>query len=41
MPIAVRVVGEDAFKAWVTKAQKEFARDETAPATVTAAAAAR
>jgi cytochrome c oxidase subunit 2 len=41
MPIAVRVVGEDQFKAWVAKAQKQFARDDAAPATITAAAAVR
>jgi cytochrome c oxidase subunit 2 len=38
MPIAVRVVSEEAFKAWVTEAQKKFARDGEAPATTVATA---
>ena len=29
MPIAVRVVSEQAFTAWVTDAQKKFANNET------------
>jgi len=39
MPIAVRVVSEQAYTAWVAEAKKKFARDEsTPPATVAAAA---
>ena len=38
MPIAVRVVSEQAFAAWVEEAKKKFARDDTAPATNVAAA---
>jgi cytochrome c oxidase subunit 2 len=37
MPIAVRVVSEQAYTAWVAEAKKKFARDESAPATVAAA----
>jgi cytochrome c oxidase subunit 2 len=39
MPIAVRVVSEQAFAAWVEDAKKKFARDDSAPATNVAAAA--
>jgi cytochrome c oxidase subunit 2 len=38
MPIAVRVVSEEAFKTWVSEAQKKFAREGTEPATVAVAA---
>jgi cytochrome c oxidase subunit II len=38
MPIAVRVVSEEAFKTWATEMQKKCARDETAPTTVVTAA---
>ena len=38
MPIAVRVVSEEAFGAWVEEAKKKYAREETAPPTRTAAA---
>ena len=38
MPIAVRVVSEDAFKKWVTEAQKKYAREDVVPATTVAAA---
>jgi cytochrome c oxidase subunit II len=31
MPIAVRVVSEEAFNAWVEESKKKYARDETAP----------
>jgi len=31
MPIAVRVVSEDAFKAWVEDAKQKWARDESTP----------
>jgi cytochrome c oxidase subunit 2 len=37
MPIAVRVVSEQAYTAWVAEAKKKFARDESSPATVAAA----
>jgi len=37
MPIAVRVVSEQAYTAWVADAKKKFARDEGAPATTVAA----
>jgi cytochrome c oxidase subunit 2 len=37
MPIAVRVVSEQAYTAWVAEAKKKFARDEGTPATVAAA----
>ena len=37
MPIAVRVVSEDAFAAWVDEAKRKFARDETASPTSVAA----
>jgi cytochrome c oxidase subunit 2 len=40
MPIAVRVVSEQAFTAWVEEAKKKFARDDAAPATNVAAAGA-
>ena len=33
MPIAVRVVSEQAFAQWVEEAKKKFARDDTPPAT--------
>lgn len=40
MPIAVRVVSEQAFTAWVDQAKKKYARDDSpAPTTVAAAAA--
>lgn len=38
MPIAVRVVSEEAFAAWVAEAKKKFARAPDGPATVAAAA---
>jgi cytochrome c oxidase subunit 2 len=38
MPIAVRVVSEEAFKAWIEGAKKKYARDNATPATVAAAA---
>ena len=38
MPIAVRVVSEQAFAAWVEEAKKKYARDETTPPTNVAAA---
>jgi cytochrome c oxidase subunit 2 len=38
MPIAVRVVSEEQFKAWVEGARKKFARDEVTPATTVATA---
>lgn len=38
MPIAVRVVNDRDFAAWVEQAQKKFARSEDAPATALAAA---
>jgi cytochrome c oxidase subunit 2 len=38
MPIAVRVVSEQAFAQWVEDMKKKFARDENAPANVAAAA---
>jgi cytochrome c oxidase subunit II len=41
MPIAVRVVSEQAFTAWVEDAKKKYARDESAPATNLAAATSR
>jgi cytochrome c oxidase subunit 2 len=34
MPIAVRVVSEEAFAKWIEDAKKKFARDDSAPATV-------
>jgi cytochrome c oxidase subunit II len=37
MPIAVRVVSEQAFTAWVEDAKKKYARNETAPSTMLAA----
>jgi cytochrome c oxidase subunit 2 len=37
MPIAVRVVSEQAFSAWVEEAKKNWARDESAPTTFAAA----
>jgi cytochrome c oxidase subunit 2 len=39
MPIAVRVVSEQAFAAWVEEAKKKFAREEPVPSTNVAAAA--
>ena len=41
MPIAVRVVSEQAFNTWVEDAKKKFARDESAPTAVAAAAGAK
>ena len=41
MPIAVRVVSEQAFTAWVEDAKKKYARDEIAPPTNLAAATPR
>ncbi len=38
MPIAVRVVSEQAFAAWVEEAKQKYARDEMAPPTSLAAA---
>jgi cytochrome c oxidase subunit 2 len=38
MPIAVHVVSEQAFSAWVEEAKKKYARDEAPPATTVAAA---
>jgi cytochrome c oxidase subunit 2 len=38
MPIAVRVVSEQAFAAWVEEAKKKFARDDGTPPTNVAAA---
>jgi len=38
MPIAVRVVSEEAFTAWVEDAKKKYARDEIVPPTNVAAA---
>jgi cytochrome c oxidase subunit 2 len=38
MPIAVRVVSEQAYTAWITDAKKKFARDDNAPATAVAVA---
>jgi cytochrome c oxidase subunit 2 len=38
MPIAVRVVSEQAYAAWLEDAKKKFAREETVPATNVAAA---
>jgi cytochrome c oxidase subunit 2 len=38
MPIAVRVVSEQAYAAWVEEAKKKFARDDMAPPTNVAAA---
>jgi heme/copper-type cytochrome/quinol oxidase subunit 2 len=37
MPIAVRVVSEADFAAWVEQAKKKFARDDVAPPTALAA----
>lgn len=39
MPIAVRVVNEQAFASWVEQAKQRYARDETAPPTSVASAA--
>jgi len=41
MPIAVRVVSEDAFNTWVEQAKQKFARSDDAPRTVVAAAPAQ
>jgi cytochrome c oxidase subunit 2 len=41
MPIAVRVVSEQAYSAWVEDAKKKFARDDATPATTVAAAGAK
>jgi cytochrome c oxidase subunit II len=38
MPIAVRVVSEQAFSAWIEDAKKKYARDEVLPSTTVAAA---
>jgi cytochrome c oxidase subunit 2 len=38
MPIAVRVVSEQAFAAWVEEAKQKFARDDSVPTNVVAAA---
>jgi cytochrome c oxidase subunit 2 len=38
MPIAVRVVTEQAFSAWIEDAKKKYARDEALPSTTVAAA---
>jgi cytochrome c oxidase subunit 2 len=38
MPIAVRVVSEQAFAAWVEEAKRKFAREDTGPPTSVAAA---
>jgi cytochrome c oxidase subunit 2 len=38
MPIAVRVVSEQAFAAWVEEAKKKYAREDTLPPTNLAAA---
>src|SRR3954451_2951307 len=38
MPIAVRVVSDQAYTAWIADAKKKFARDDSAPATAVAAA---
>ena len=38
MPIAVRVVSEQAFSAWIEDAKKKYARNEGTPATAVAAA---
>ena len=38
MPIAVRVVSEQAFAAWVEESKKKYARDEIVPPTTVAAA---
>ena len=40
MPIAVRVVSEKDFAAWIEDAKKKFAREESAPTAVAAAGAA-
>jgi cytochrome c oxidase subunit 2 len=37
MPIAVRVVSEQAFNAWVEEAKKNFARDDSSPTSVAVA----
>src|SRR5207249_5079638 len=37
MPIAVRVVSEQAFNAWVAEAKKKWARDDSAPTNFAAA----
>jgi cytochrome c oxidase subunit 2 len=41
MPIAVRVVSEQAFTAWVEDAKKKYARTDSAPTAVAAAAGAK
>src|SRR6266576_4642141 len=38
MPIAVRVVSEQAFSAWIEEAKKKYARNEAPPSTTVAAA---
>ena len=38
MPIAVRVVSEQAFAAWVAEAKQKFAREDSVPTNVVAAA---
>ena len=37
MPIAVRVVSEQAFNDWLGQAKQKWARDESAPSSVAAA----
>ncbi len=39
MPIAVRVVSEEAFKTWLEGARKKFAREDATPITVGQSAA--
>jgi cytochrome c oxidase subunit II len=41
MPIAVRVVSEQAFASWVEEAKQKFARDDNSPTNVAAAAQSR
>jgi cytochrome c oxidase subunit 2 len=41
MPIAVRVVSEQAYSTWLAEAKKKFAQDDATPATTVAAAAAK
>ena len=38
MPIAIRVVSEQAFSAWIEEAKKKYARNEALPSTTVAAA---
>ncbi len=37
MPIAVRVVSDQAYAAWLEEAKKKFATDDRAPASTVAA----